>query len=307
MAYICYDTLKVKRKGISSMNQLKTILLVGVLSAMLVGLGSWVAPGQMYVFVGLALLMNVGTYFFSDKLVLSMHGAQPLTEAEAPDLHRTLEELSRKAGIPKPRLYLIPEMQPNAFATGRNPEHGVVAVTEGIMRMLTPRELRGVLAHELAHIKNRDILLSSIAAAMATIISFASRMVGWGMAGGRDDDREGSNAGGLVLALVAPLAAMLIQFGISRSREFLADETGAEMSGDPEALAQALLKLEQGAHRIPVHDPQPATASLFIVNPFAGAGSLLRIFSTHPSTEERVRRLMDMARSPGLGRAVVVR
>jgi heat shock protein HtpX len=203
--------------------------------------------------------------------------------------------MAQNAGIPKPRVCVIPEMQPNAFATGRNPEHGVVAVTEGIMRMLTPRELRGVIAHEIAHIKNRDILLSSIAAAMATLISYIANMLSFAAFFGRSDDEESSGAGGLVVALVAPLAATLVQFGISRSREYLADETGAQLSGDPQALASALMKLEQGAQRIGVESPQPATASLFIVNPFAGAGSMMRLFSTHPATEERVRRLMAMA------------
>lgn len=280
------------------MNQLKTIVLIGALSALLVGVGAAIAPQQMYLFIGLSLLFNLGSYFFSDKIVLRMHGAHEVSPGQAPELHQMVAEMAQRAEIPKPRVFLIPEMQPNAFTTGRNPEHGVVAVTEGLMRMLTSREVRGVIAHEIAHIKNRDILLSSIAAAMASIISYVAQMLSFAAFTGRSDDEDGSPAGGILVALVAPLAATLVQFGISRSREYLADETGAKLSADPEALASALLKLEQGAHRIAVESPQPATASLFIVNPFAGAGSMLRLFSTHPATEERVRRLRAMAGNP---------
>jgi heat shock protein HtpX len=280
------------------MNQLKTILLLGSMTALIVALGAVIAPNSLYLFGALALAMNLGAYFFSDKIVLRMQHAQPVSREELPEVYGMVEELSRKAGIPTPRVYVIHEDQPNAFATGRNPEHGVVAVTTGILRMLDQRELRGVLAHELAHIKNRDILLSSIAAAGASLVTWVAHALSFGamFGGGHDDDgEEGSAAGGLLVALVAPLAATLIQLGISRSREFHADETGASISGDPEALARALLKLERGAHEIPAH-VQPATASLFIVNPFGAMETAASWFSTHPATRDRVERLMAMAR-----------
>jgi heat shock protein HtpX len=278
------------------MNQLKTVLLLGSLSALVVGVGGALAPGRLWLFAGLALLMNLGAYFFSDKMVLAMHGAREVSPGEAPGLHRMVEDLSRRAGLPKPRVCIMPDAQPNAFATGRNPEHGVVAVTEGLMRILGERELRGVIAHELAHIKNRDILISSIAAACSSMLTSVAQMAGFAAMTGRDDDEGGSGAGGLALALVAPIAATLIQMGISRSREYLADETGARICGDPEGLARALLALERGAEVIP-GDARPATASLFIVNPLAGSrgGGLLALFSTHPQIPERVRRLRAMA------------
>jgi heat shock protein HtpX len=278
-------------------NQLKTILLLGTLSALVIGLGTAVAPGSLYLFAALALAMNLGAYFFSDKLVLRMAHAEPLERDELPWLHDMVGELSQKAGIPTPRVFLIREQQPNAFATGRNPEHGVVAVTEGLLSMLDRRELRGVLAHELAHIKNRDILISSIAAAGASLITWVANALSFGamFGGGHHDDEEGSPAGALLMAFVAPIAATLIQLGISRSREYQADESGARISGDPQALASALLKLERGAHAIPA-DAAPATASLFIVNPFGAMETAASWFSTHPATAERVERLMALAR-----------
>ncbi len=279
-------------------NQLKTIVLMGSLTALVVGFGALVAPGYLYLFGALALAMNLGAYFFSDRIVLRMHHAREVTPAEAPDLHAMVAELSAKAEIPKPRVYLMPEQQPNAFATGRNPEHGVVAVTEGLIQLLDRRELRGVIAHELAHIKNRDILVSSVAAAAAAMITYVAQAISLGSlfgGGGQSEDEEsGSSSGGLLLALVAPLAATLIQLGISRSREYLADETGARLSGDPDALARALLKLEQAATIIPAQTA-PATASLFIVNPFGAVQRFARWFSTHPSTEERVQRLSALS------------
>ncbi|HKU42423.1 MAG TPA: zinc metalloprotease HtpX [Polyangiales bacterium] len=285
-------------------NQLKTILLLGSLSALVVGFGGLVAPGYLYVFGALALGMNLFAYFFSDRLVLRMHHAQEVSPQQAPDLHAMVDELSANAGIPKPRVYVIPDSQPNAFATGRNPEHGVVAVTEGIVRLLDRRELRGVIAHELAHIKNRDILVSSIAAAAAALISYVAQAVTFSsLFGGSqsDEESEGGAAGGLLVALVAPFAATLIQLGISRSREYLADETGARISGDPEALASALLRLERGAQLMPAHTATPATASLFIVNPFGAVQNVARWFSTHPATQERVERLLKLARESGRG------
>ena len=286
-------------------NQLKTILLLGALSALVIGIGGAVAPRYIPVFAGLALVMNLGAYFFSDRIVLAMHHTREIDPAEAPELHGMVAELAQRAGIPMPRVYLIPEAQPNAFATGRNPAHAVVAVTQGILGLLSARELRGVLAHEIAHVKNRDILVSSIAAALASLVTYIAHAFGYlGFHVQDDEEHHGSLAGSLLLALVAPIAATLIQLGISRSREYLADESGARLGGDPEALANALIKLEHGAATIPA-EAQPGTASLFIVNPLAG-GSLMQLFSTHPSIHERVERLLGMAEEmqsrQGLGR-----
>ncbi|WP_437305633.1 zinc metalloprotease HtpX [Sorangium sp. So ce388] len=281
-------------------NQIKTILLLGVMSAILVSIGGALGPGYLVLFGVLALAMNLGAYFMSDCIVLAMHRAAEVSPDEAPGLHRMVEELAQRAEIPKPRIYVIPDAQPNAFATGRNPEHGVVAVTEGIVQLLSARELRGVLAHEIAHIKNRDILVSTIAAAFASGITWIAHAVSFAslFGGGQSDDEEGgSPLGGLALAIVAPIAATLVQLGISRSREYMADEVGARLCGDPEALASALSKLERGVELVPSEAARPATASLFIVSPLAGASSLLKWFSTHPTTEERVSRLMAMAAS----------
>jgi heat shock protein HtpX len=276
---------------------------LGSLSALLVGIGTSVAPAYWALFVVLALVMNLGAYFFSDRIVLRSHGAQELSPAQAPELHAMVEELAGRAQIPKPRVYLIPGEQPNAFATGRNPQHGVVAVTEGILRLLDPRELRGVLAHELAHIKNRDILVASLAAAGASLISSAAHALSFAtwFGGAADEEEDGSS--GLLAIIVAPIAAILIQLGISRSREYLADETGARISGDPEALASALSKLESGARALPLSAPA-ATASLFIVNPLGAVLSLSKWFSTHPQIEERLARLLAMSeRGSGSGAA----
>jgi heat shock protein HtpX len=279
-------------------NQLKTILLLGTLSALLVGIGGMMGGSYLYLFGALAVLMNFVGYFWSDKIVLKMSGARELAPNEAPWLHNMVEELSYAAQIPKPRVYLIPEPQPNAFATGRNPQNGAVAVTQGIVDLLNERELRGVIAHELAHIKNRDILVSSVAATMAMAITYVAHALQFAaiFGGGRDSEERGSG-GGLLVALVAPIAAMLVQLGISRSREYLADETGARISGDPVALASALRKLHMGAQRIPA-DVAPATASLFIVNPLAAGETLMNLFSTHPPMEKRIERLMAIAGQP---------
>ncbi|MBY0280413.1 zinc metalloprotease HtpX [Candidatus Binatia bacterium] len=277
-------------------NQLKTILLLGGLSAFLVAIGWTIGPGATWLFLGLALAMNVGAYFFSDKLVLRMHGARELAVEDAPGLHGMVEELAQRAGIPKPRVFLIDDPSPNAFATGRNPEKGVVAVTQGILELLDRRELRGVIAHELAHIKNRDILVATIAAAIASAVTYVAQAVSFSalLGGASEDEEEGSAANGLLVALVAPIAATLIQLGISRSREYLADESGATISGDPEALARALEKLSRGAELVPSEAAQPATASLYIVNPLSGA-RVARLFSTHPPMEERIERLRALA------------
>lgn len=277
-------------------NQIKTIFLLGVLSAILIAFGGLLGRGWVIGFTVLAMAMNLGAYFFSDRIVLRMHRAQPVSEHQAPRLYATVRELAMRAEIPMPRLFIIPDSQPNAFATGRNPEHGVVAVTDGILQILNERELRGVLAHELAHIRNRDILVSTIAAAVAGAISFIGNMLQWTaiFGGGGDDDAPNPFAA-IVLAIVAPMAATLVQLGISRSREFLADETGARISGDPEALASALEKLEYAAHRVASMTGAPATASLFIVNPFSGTrGAFVSLFSTHPAMAERIQRLRGM-------------
>lgn len=280
---------------LETMNQLKTIFLLGVLSALLIAAGETMAPGNTVVFLGMAAVMNLGAYFFSDKLVLRMSGAQEVSPAEAPELHAIVQELSQRAGIPKPRVCVMQQPQPNAFATGRNPKHGVVAVTTGILEMLDRRELRAVLAHEIGHIAHRDILVSSIAAVLASAIGYlAHSMMFASMYGGRSDDDNASPGAMILMMLVAPIAATLVQMGISRSREFLADEGGARLSGDPQALASALTKLQQYAQAIPA-DVQPATASLYIVNPLTGGQRIARLFSTHPPTEERVERLMAMA------------
>jgi heat shock protein HtpX len=273
------------------LNQLKSILLLGVLTALLVGLGGLLAPDALPIFLVLALAMNLGAWFFSDRIVLKMSRARPVAEGQLPHVRRMVEQLAANANIPTPRLYVIADPQPNAFATGRNPEKGVVAMTEGILRLLDEKELRGVLAHEISHIKNRDVLVASIAAAIASAITYLSH-VGLFFGGGRD--REGGGAGVLLMAILAPIGAMMVQLGISRSREYLADESGANISGDPLALASALQKMQAYSQRAPMQ-VEPATASLFIVNPFGAGRSMMSLFSTHPPMEERIRRLQAMA------------
>lgn len=285
-------------------NQLKTILLLGILSSLLVGAGAAIGPAYAYGALALALVLNVGAYFFSDRIVLAMSHAREVSPMDAPELYGVVEELAARAQIPTPRVYVIEDAQPNAFATGRNPKVGVVAVTTGILRVLSLRELRGVLAHEIAHIKNRDILVASVAAVIASAISWLGQALSFAAFAGRGDDEEGgSPLGGLLFAILAPIAAVLIQMGISRSREYLADEAGARLSGDPEALARALEKLEVGAHAIQ-GEAHPATASLYIVNPLAGARGVMELFSTHPLTEERVRRLRSLGTRPSRSVAV---
>jgi heat shock protein HtpX len=250
----------------------------------------------MFVAFILALLMNAGSYWFSDKIVLAMYRAQPIEESQTPQLYQIVRELAAEAHLPMPRIYMIPQDAPNAFATGRNPENAVVAVTEGIMRILTPAELKGVLGHELGHVRNRDILVSSIAATLAGAIMILANMARWaaifgGFRGG-DDDREGGVLGLIVTAILAPIAAMLIQLAISRSREYLADETGAHLAHNPEGLARALEKLAAASERMPMN-ADPSTAHMFIVNPLSGR-ALAGLFSTHPPIEERIRRLRSM-------------
>jgi heat shock protein HtpX len=279
-------------------SQIKTALLLGLLTAliMIVGQALGGRSGLVIAF-GLAIVMNLGSYWFSDKIVLSMYGARELSQADAPGIHTMVEELARNGGLPKPRIMIIAQVSPNAFATGRNPEHAVVAVTEGLLRLLSPDEVRGVLAHELGHVKNRDILIQSVAAVLGGAIVMMANMFQFAaiFGGGRsDEDGEGPGLlGGLAMAILAPIAASLIQMAISRSREFLADATGARLSGTPLALAGALGKLDNYAHQIPMQ-ANPATENMFIVNPFGGL-SMASLFSTHPPTEERIRRLREMA------------
>jgi len=280
-------------------NTFKTFILLAGLTALLLLIGQAIAGRQgLYVALSMAMAMNLVGYWFSDKIALAMSGAQPVSQDQAPELHRMVEHLSVQAGLPKPRVYVIPQDSPNAFATGRNPEHAAVAVTEGILRILKPHELEGVLAHELAHIKNRDILISSVAAVIAGAVSHLAMMAQWGaMFGmGRSDDDEGSGGGNMIgalfLAIVAPMAAMLIQMAISRNREYVADSTGAQMIGAGRPLADALLKLQAYNKQIPMQ-VNPAMAQMYIVNPLSGR-SLMRLFSTHPPTEERVARLMAL-------------
>ncbi len=277
-------------------NRIKTFLLLAGLTVFLVLMGKVIGgrSGMQIAFV-IALAMNFISYWFSDKIVLRMYGAKQVSQAEAPDLHRMVEDLAREAGVPKPRVYILPGDTPNAFATGRNPEHGAVAVTEGIMRLLTPTELKGVLAHEMGHIRNRDILIQTVAATLAGAIMILADMARFAaFFGGSQDEDEGGLGmlGTLVMAIIAPLAAMLIQMAISRSREYIADETGARLCHNPESLARALEKLTYGNQAAPMA-ANPATAPLFIVSPLTGGG-FMNLFSPHPPLEERIRRLREM-------------
>jgi heat shock protein HtpX len=285
------------------MNTMKTFLLMGVLTVLFVMIGGALG-GQSGMTMALIIagVMNFITYWWSDKIVLKMYGAHELTRESAPELYRMTEELTQRANLPMPKLYMIPGDQPNAFATGRDPRHAAVAVTEGITRLLSRDELRGVIAHELAHIKNRDILVGTIAATFAGAISYLAQMAQWAMIfGGRSsDDEEGSNPlTGILMMILAPIAAMLVQMAISRSREFLADETGAQMAGNPLSLANALRRLHAGAERIPMH-ATPATAHMFIVNPLSGGG-IAKLFSTHPPMEGRIARLEAMVYGSRIG------
>ncbi len=279
------------------MNNLKTALLLGLLSGLLLVLGEYFG-GQNGLIIALlfAGAMNFFSYFFSDKLALSMYSAQRVSESENWDVYRRLapivQGLTQRMGLPMPKLYVIPDDSPNAFATGRNPQHASVAVTAGILRVMDDRELEGVLAHELGHVKNRDILTSSVAATIAAAITMVGRMLFW-FGGSRDDEDRGSAVGALVMMLVAPIAALLIQMWISRTREFAADATSAQVTGSPYPLISALEKLESASRRIPM-DASPATAHMFIIKPFTGE-SLMRMFSTHPATEQRIARLREMA------------
>jgi heat shock protein HtpX len=283
------------------MNRFKTTLLLSLLTVLLVVMGGAVG-GQsgMIIAFGMAAVMNFGSYWFSDKIVLRMYGAGEISRNENPAFYDMVQRLAQRAGLPMPKVYIIPDQSPNAFATGRNPEHAAVAATEGILRILSPEELEGVMAHELGHVKNRDILISTIAATFAGAISMIGSMLQWGamLGGSRDNEEGGSGIAGLVgslaMAILAPFMAMLIQMAVSRSREYLADATGAEICGKPRALASALGKLQNASRQIPMHDATPATAHMFIVNPLTG-GSMMNLFSTHPPMEERIARLQAMS------------
>ena len=280
-------------------SQLKTALLLVLLSALILFIGQAMGGRSgLIIAFGFALIMNVGSYWFSDKIVLTMYKAKELSPSEAPMLHAMVEDLARNAGIPKPRICLIPDDSPNAFATGRNPQHAVVAVTQGIMRLLSPDELRGVVAHEIGHITNRDILVQSIAGVLASVVMVLANMMQWAaiFGGSRSDGEGGGNVfSALLVALLAPIAASLIQFAISRSREYLADATGAKLCGNPLSLASALGKLGAYSKQVPMQQGSPATAHMFIVNPFAGG--IGKFFSTHPPLEDRIHRLQEMARN----------
>jgi len=277
-------------------NMVKTTLFLALLTGLFIAVGGLLGgrSGMLMAFV-LAVIMNFVSYWFSDKIVLKMYGAQPIGEAEAPVVYRIVRSLATRAGIPMPKLYLTPSEAPNAFATGRSPQHAAVAVTQGILRIMDERELEGVLAHELSHVLNRDILISTVAATVAGAISMLANMAQWGMmfGGSRDEEGRSTNPIALILTIIlAPLAAMLIQMAVSRSREYQADASGARLTKNPHGLASALAKLGQATRIVPM-DANPATAHLFIVNPLTGR-SLMNLFATHPPLEDRIARLEAM-------------
>ena len=274
------------------MNQAKTLLLIVAMTGLLVWIGDLVG-GQSGMLLALAigLVMNGVSYFFSDKIVLASYGARTVTEAEAPELYAIVANLAQRAGLPTPRIAIIPEDTPNAFATGRNPEHAVVAVTEGIMRVLSRPELEAVLGHELGHVKHRDILISSLSAVLAQAIMFLSRFAGF--FGARDEEGRSNPVASIAIMILGPLAALLLQMAVSRSREYLADDYSAHLTGRPDLLASALERLESYNRELPMPSAQPATAHMMIVNPLSGGG-LMSLFSTHPPMKVRVERLRGM-------------
>ncbi len=276
------------------MSVLKTAFLLTLLTVFFIWIGGMLGGKQgMTIALILALGMNFFTYWFSDKIILRMYGAKEVTESEAPELYSTVRAMSHKAQMPMPKVYIMQADQPNAFATGRNPSNAAVAVTTGIMRILTPDELSGVIGHELSHINHRDILIGTVAATIAGAITYLSHMAQWAMIfGGRDDDEGGNPFVAIIMMIVAPIAAMLIQMAISRSCEYHADKGGAEIAGNSRYLANALRKLHNASRAIPMH-ATPATSHLFIVNPLSGGG-IIKLFSTHPPIEERIARLEAM-------------
>jgi heat shock protein HtpX len=278
------------------MNSVKTVLLLGVMSGLLLAGGEMFGGRNgLYIALMIAVAMNFFGYFFSDKMALAMYSAQPVTSQKNREVYSRVfpivQSLTQRMGLPMPRLWLIADPSPNAFATGRNPEHASVAFTAGVLQLMNDQELEGVVAHELGHVKNRDILTSSVAATLAAAITVLARMAFW--FGGRDDDERRNPWAGLIMLILAPIAAMLIQMAISRTREYAADETSAHVTHNPNELISALGKLESYSKRIPMQDVNPATAHLFIIQPFTGGG-VTRLFSTHPSTEDRIARLEAM-------------
>lgn len=279
------------------MNSIKTVLLLGMMSGLLLAGGDLFGGRHgLYIALAIAVAMNFFGYYFSDKMALAMYSAQPVTPQENPEVYARVfpivQSLTQRMGLPMPRLWLIADPSPNAFATGRNPEHASVAFTAGVLQLMNDQEVEGVVAHELGHVKNRDILTSSVAATLAAAITFLARMAFW-FGGRSDDDERSSPWAGLIMLILAPIAAMLIQMAISRTREYAADETSAHVTHNPNELISALGKLENYSKRIPMQDVNPATAHLFIIQPFSGQ-SMMRLFSTHPSTEDRIARLQAM-------------
>ncbi len=278
------------------MNGFKTAVLLIALSLFFLWVGGMIGGRQgMTIALFFALAMNAFAYWFSDKLVLKMYRAQEVDESAAPELYSIVRRLSSKAGLPMPRVYIIPQDQPNAFATGRNPKHAAVAATEGILRLLSPEELSGVIGHELSHVKHRDILISSVAATVAAAISYLAQMGQWALifGGGSRRERDENPLAALLMLFLAPIIALIIQMAISRSREYSADDSGAQLAGNPRFLASALRKLDYASKAVPMERANSATAHMFIVNPLSGK-SLLRLFSTHPPIEERIQRLEGM-------------
>lgn len=278
------------------MNAVKTVFLMTLMMALFLFIGYYLGGNTgMTIALLFSLLMNFGSFWFSDKIVLAMYRAKEVNRESAPKFYDMVERLTQQANLPMPKVYLINDPTPNAFATGRSPQKAAVAATTGILQGLSNDELAGVMAHELAHVKNRDTLISTIAATLVGSISYIAQMAGWAMMFGRSDDREGGGFGGLVLLILSPIMAMLLQMAISRSREFSADRGGAEITGNPLGLASALTKISRGNQMKPVNHSDPATAHMFIINPLAGGG-ISKLFSTHPPTEERIKRLQAMVR-----------
>lgn len=278
------------------MNAIKTVFLMTLMMVLFLFIGYLLGGNTgMTIALVFSLIMNFGSFWFSDKIVLAMYRAKEVNRESAPKFYDMIEGLAQKANIPMPKVYIINDPTPNAFATGRSPNKAAVAATTGILQGLSNDELAGVMAHELAHVKNRDTLISTIAATLVGSISYIAQMAGWAFMFGRNDDREGGGIGGLVLLILSPILAILIQMAISRSREFAADKGGAEISGNPRGLASALEKISYGNQMKPVYHSDPATAHMFIINPLAGGG-ISKLFSTHPSTEERIKRLLAMAK-----------
>lgn len=276
-------------------NQIKTVILLGLLSGLMLLAGQLIGGTTgLSIALGIAVILNFGTYFYSDKIVLRIYRAKKATKSEYPKLHKIVSEVAKNAGIPKPKIYIVPTENANAFATGRNPKNAVVACTQGILNILDEKELKGVIAHEIAHVKNRDILVSTIAATIAAVISYLAMMARFAaIFGGMRDDRGGNGLSLLFLAILTPIIALIIQLAISRSREYLADSTGAHFTKEPKALASALYKLEQANKQNPIRFGNTATSSLFITNPFSAKG-LVSLFSTHPAMDARIKKLNEM-------------